>query len=295
VDKDALQRFREPAAWALIGAAGLQLLAGLVGLLFGGYKFTYRALSEAEGTGLFAGFTLAALVVLAVLFVTRGETPAPQAKTITTVGLALLGAGLFFGVISLLAGMIAGSDVAVGVGFATKLSAFLYEVSKLVVTGLAGYYVFTVFQALQPPKPVAQPGGLQPGYQAYGQQYGYPQQGQQPGYDQPQAQPGYEPTQGQQPAYDPQQYGQQQYPPQGGYGQQYGQQGYGQQYPQQPTQGESGGEAAGWTQSYGGENPQPTYDPQQQQQPQPGQPGQPGQAPEANDRNWYGGGEHGSQ
>jgi hypothetical protein len=282
VDKDALQRFREPAAWALIGAAGLQLLAGLVALLFGEYKLTYRALSEAGGFGLFAGFTLAALVVLAVLFVTRGESPTPQAKTIATMGLALLGVGLLLGVISLLAGMLAGSSLGISVGFGAKLGAFLYGVSKLLVTAVAGYYVFTVFQALAPPKPAAQPGGLQGGYQAYGQQYGYPQGQQQ--YDPQQ--------QGQQPGYDPQQYGQQQYPQ--GYGQQqYGQQqGYGQQYPQQqpgqqPTQGE--GEAAGWAQPYGGgESAQPSQDPHGQ--PQPPQ----GQNPEGNDRNWYGG-EHGSQ
>jgi hypothetical protein len=272
VDKDALQRFREPAAWALIGAAGLQLLAGLVYLLFGEYKFTYRALNEAQGHGLFASFTLAVLVVLAVLFVTRGDAPAPQAKTITMIGLGLLAAGLLFGVISLLAGMLAGSSVVSGAGLGIKLSAFLYEVAKLVLTGLAGYFTYTVFQTLQQPKP-AQPGGLQPGYQAYGQQYGYPQQ------------------QGQQPGYDPQQYGQQQYPQQAGYGQQqYGQQpGYGQQYPQQqPGQGDAEG-SAGWTQAYGGaENPQQAYDPQAGQQPPQGQ------TPEANDRNWYGG-ERGSQ
>jgi hypothetical protein len=281
VDKDALQRFREPAAWALIGAAGLQLLAGLVNLLFGEYKFSYRALGEAEGSGLFASFTLAVLVIVAVVFVTRGgESPSPQAKTITTMGLALLGVGLFFGVICLLAGMLAGSSAVIGVGFGAKLGAFLYEASKLVLTGIAGYYVFTVFQTLSPPKPAAQPGGLQPGYPSYGQQqYGYPQQGQQAGYEA--QQPGYE---AQQPGYDAQQYGQQQYP-QAGYGQQqYGQQqGYAQQYPQpqQPAEGE----AAGWTHAYGGgENPQqPPYDPQR------------GQAPEGNDRNWYGGGDRGAQ
>jgi hypothetical protein len=290
VDKDALQRFREPAAWALIGAAGLQLLAGLVYLLFGGYKFTFRALNEAQGSGLFASFTLAVLVILAVLFVTRGDTPSPQAKTVTMIGLGLLGAGLLFGVISLLAGMLADGSVVSGAGFGIKLSAFLFAVSKLVLTGLAGYYTFTVFQTLQPPKPAAQPGGLQPGYQAYGQQYGYPQPGQQPYDPQQQAQQPYDPQQqGQQHGYDPQQYGQQQYP-QAGYGQQYGQQqGYGQQYPQQqPGQGEA--EAAGWTQAYGGaENPQPSFE-----QPQPGQQPQQGQTPEGDDRNWYGG-ERGSQ
>jgi uncharacterized membrane protein YedE/YeeE len=277
VDKDVLQRFREPAAWALIGAAGLQLLAGLVTLLFGEYKFTFRALSEAGGYGLFAGFTLAALVALAVLFVTVGGSPTPQAKTITMMGLGLLAGGLAFGLISVLAGMLAGTSLGVSVGFGVKLSAFLVGISKLVVTGVAGYYVLTVYKALAP-KPVAQPGGLQPGYQAYGQQQyqqGYGQQ-----YDPQQAQ-----QQGQ-PGYDPQQYGQQQY--QQGYGQQqYGQQpGYAQQYPA-PGQGE--GEAASWTQAYGGDSPQPSYDPQHgQQHPQPGQ------TPEGNDRNWRGG-ESGTQ
>jgi hypothetical protein len=287
VDKDALQRFREPAAWALIGAAGLQLLAGLVTLLFGGYKFTFRALNEAGGYGLFAGFTLAALVALAVLFVTVGGSPTAQAKTIAMMGLGLLGAGLAFGLISLLAGMLAGSSLGASVGFGVKLTAFLFGISKLVVTGVAGYYVLNVYKALAP-KPVAQPGGLQPGYHAYGQQQyqqGYGQQQYDPQQAQQQGQPGYDPQQ-----YDPQQYGQQQY--QQGYGQQqYGQQpGYAQQY---PAQGQSDGEAASWTQAYGGESPQPSYDPQHGQQ-HPQQHPQQGQTPEGNDRNWRGG-ESGTQ
>jgi hypothetical protein len=283
VEKDALQKFREPAGWALVGAAALQLLAGLIGLFAGSGGFTLNALLETASAGLLTGAVLAGLVVLAVVLVTRGESPAPQARVIAMIGLGVLGGALLFGVIALLSGMLASTGSGDG---ASKAAAFLFGVSKLAVTGIAGFYVFSVFQSLQPAAPAVQAGGLAPGYQAYGQQYGYPQPGQpydpqqvgQPPVQQALPQ-GYDP-QAQQPAYDPQQYGQQYQPgyaPQQPYGQQPG---YGQAYPQQqPQQPEA--DAGGWTQAYGG------GEAQQQHGQQPSQ-------PEGNDRNWYGG-EHGPQ
>jgi hypothetical protein len=272
VDKDALQKLREPAAFALVGAAGLQVLAGLVGLLGGDGSFSYRALDEAGGFGLFTGISVAALGALAVFLVSRGETPSPQARTITIIALAVLGVGLLFGVVTTLAGMAASSTTiggtTYGPGFGTKAPAFLYGVAKIAMSGIAGFYAFSVFQMLQPPKPVAQPGGLQAGYQPYGQdpqQYGQQAYGQ-PGYDQQQyQQQGYQQQYGEQPyqqqgyqAEGPQQYGQPEGQQQYGQaeGQQYGQQAYGQQ-PAPPAAGE---ELGGWTQAYGGQgapqNPQ---------------------------------------
>jgi hypothetical protein len=285
VNKDALQRLREPAAFALLGAAGLQLLAGLI-YLFSGDSFTTNALGETLNLGYFSGLTIAILAAGAVFFAAYGEPQSKQARNIVFGALGVLGVAALFGVICVLSGLVA--DGATG---GIKAAAFFYGVGKLLLVAIAGYYVFTVFQALQPARPAGMPGGLGAG-QPYGQQYG------QPGDPYGQGQPGYgqQPQQYGQPAdpYAQQQYGQQQYgqpaagdpyaqpqqpagdpyaqgqPGQPGQPSQPGQPGYGQQPPQQygqpaapqPEQGQ-------WTRQYGDDAPQ----------------GQ--QSPQQNDQNWY--------
>jgi hypothetical protein len=228
VDKDALQRFREPAAFALLAAAALQVVAGLVALIGEDGSFTYKSLNEASGFGLFSSLSVAVLAVLAVLFTTRGDSPTPQSRTVVIVALGVLGVALLFGVITTLAALGAGAPQGFHIQFSAKLSAFLFGVSKILITAIAGFYAFQVFQGSQP-KPAGVPGGLQAPYQQpYGQQPYDPNQYQQQAYgQQPQAQQPY----GQQPQQQP-----------------YGQQPYG----QQPGQPESGG----WTQQYGGEQQQ---------------------------------------
>jgi hypothetical protein len=269
VNYDAVQRLREPAAWALITAAGLQLLAGLI-LLFAASSFTVQAVSEVSGGNVLTGIALAAIVVVAVLLVTRGESPSPQARTIVLAGLVILGLAALFTVVAVLAGLAAGGDET-GLGLSSKLAVFLYGVAKVIVIGIAAYFVYTVFQALQPARPAAQPGGIPQGQEGYP---GYPQQGQYGDYAQPQSyeQQGYAPQ-----GYEQQGYEQQGYQQQPGYGQQY------QQYNQPDYQQQQ-------QQPYGQQQPdyyQQQTDPVQQpygQQPQPGygqepQPGY-GQEPE---------------
>ncbi len=265
VNKEAVQRLREPVAWVLLAAAGLHLLAGLISLLGGGGSFTGRALGETQG-GTFLQIVLVGVLVLAVLLVTWGDAPTPQARTITMGALGVLGGIALFGVIAWLCGMLADSEY---VSALTKLSAFLEGAGKLAVVGAGGWFVFTVFQGMQPPRPQPQQQMQQgypdfgyqqgqPGQQQYGQQYG--QQGfeqQQYGqYQQYGQQPGAEGQQqyGQQ-YQQPQQYGQQDYQQQygaqsGGYqaGQQAGQQG--QQEGQQPSADQE--EMGEWTRAYGG-------------------------------------------
>jgi hypothetical protein len=227
VNKEAVQRLREPAAWVLLAAAGLHLLAGLISLLGGDGTFTGRALGETAG-GTFLQIVLVGILVLAVLLVTWGETQTPQARTITMGALGVLGGIALFGVISWLSGMLADSEYTSAV---TKLSAFLEGAGKLAVVGVGGWFVFTVFQGMQPARPKAQP-QMQQGYPDFGYQ-----QGQQPG------------QQGQQQFGQQQQYGQQEYQQQG-YEQQYGQQQY-QQYGQQPgAEGQQAGQQYG-QQQYG--------------------------------------------
>ncbi|MEU8120972.1 hypothetical protein AB0C21_19865 [Spirillospora sp. NPDC049024] len=268
MNKEAVQRLREPAAWVLLAAAGVHLLAGIISLLGGGGSFTLRALAQTND-GTFLQVAMVGLVVLAVALTTSGATPTPQARTIAMGALGILGGIALFGVISWLSGMLANSDYA---GAVSKLTTFLVGAGDLAVVGVGGWYAFTVFQGMQPPRP--QPQMQQGAYPDFGYQQGQQgQQGQQQ-YGQQQY--------GQQQYQQYQQYGQQQaaegqQAPQQGYEQQYGQQQYGQpaqqgyeqqQYGQQEYQqyGGQGGYQAGqqgqpsadqeemgeWTRAYGG-------------------------------------------
>jgi len=261
VNKEAIQRLREPAAWVLTIAAGLHVLAGLVMLLAGRYlgggTFTLRAMTETLQLGLITGVAVTVILVVAVLLATW-EPAAKQARTIVLAALGVFGVALAFGVISWLAGLVADTGGVEGAAVA-KFSIFLYGAAKLAVMGVGAWFVFTVFQGMKPAAPAPQ---VQQGYPDYGyQQGGYPQPPQ-AGYQQPQ-QGNYVHSQYQQP--------QQGYPqpPQAGYQQP-------QQGPyQQPQQGgqsleeESAGE---WTRAYGGGQQQsaPGYGQQEQQGPENG-------------------------
>ncbi|MFI6518855.1 hypothetical protein ACIBF1_25090 [Spirillospora sp. NPDC050679] len=278
MNKEAVQRLREPAAWVLLGAAGLQLLAGLIVLLAGGGEgstFKGRAFAEITG-GFFTNVVTVALVAAAVAVSLWGGPPTRQARTVVMGALGVLGGIALFAVVCWLSAMLVDTTSAAA---AEKLGVFLYGASRLAVVGLAIWFVLTIFKGMQPARPAAPQGqmaqgypdfGYQQGQQQYGgqQQFGHPQDfqqgqpgqqpgqqyqqfGQQPGYGQGgegQQQPGY--GEGQQPGYGQQpQYGQ---PPQGQPGQQPDQQ-Y-QQYGQQPGygQGTGGHQQPG----YGGEGRQ---------------------------------------
>lgn len=285
MNKEAVQRLREPAAWVLLAAAGVQLLAGLIDLFAGGGDngggFKYRAYYEITG-GFFAQVSTLALVALAIALVALGPVPTKQARTIVMGALGVVGGIGLFTVVCWLSSLLVESEIA---GGGAKLATFLYGASILAVTGITGWFAFAVFQALQPAAP-AQPGyygqpqqqfgqpqpGQQFGQQPQFEQQGYGQQQPQPGYgQQPYGQPGaegqpYQPgAEGQQfgqPQQQPQQYGQQ---PQQPYGQQqdYQQPQPGQQYGQQPQQGygqqppaENDEGVGEWTRAYGGSQDQ---------------------------------------
>ncbi|MEO3786630.1 hypothetical protein ABGB12_25165 [Actinocorallia sp. B10E7] len=291
MNTEALQKLREPAAFALLGAVGLQLLAGLLNLFSSG-GFTFNAYSEAAGYGLFTNLTMALAVAGSVILVTLGQAT-PQARNVVTAALGIVGVGLLFGLLALLAGLVA--DVG---GGADKAAMFFWGVSKLVVCGAAAYFAFLNFQSMQPARPAAVPGvggqvyGQPPQYGApdqYGQQqYGqqYPQQdGGYQQYGQPQAQPDYG-----QPPQAQQQYGQQ-YPQQ--YGQPQAQPDYGQPPQAQPDYGQPPQAQPDYGQPQYGQPSQPQYgQPQQPQQPDQGQwtrqfGEEQSSQPQQNDQNWY--------
>jgi hypothetical protein len=301
VNKEAVQRLREPAAWVLLASAGVQLLAGILLLLGGDSSFTYRAFSAAEDV-LFTQVVCVGLLVLSVLLSTWG-TPTPQSRTITMGALGVLGVTALFGVVSWLSAMAADGVSALG-----KLAVFLAGGGKLAVIGIGLWFVLTVYQGMQParPQPQMQQGypdfGYQqgqPGQQQFGQQgYGQQQYGQQP-YQQ-YGQPGAEGQQaGQQQAGQPagqqqygqqyQQYGQQPY-------QQYGQPGQPQGQPGQPQAGEQPQQPADqqeemgeWTRAYGGSGDTGGQQAQPGQQgPQGTHPGQPqGEQRPEEGGDWY--------
>jgi hypothetical protein len=316
VNYDAVRRLREPLAWALIAAAGLQVIAGLI-MLFSASSFSLQSLIEVSSGNVLTGVIVAGVVVVAVLLVASGERPSPHARTIAIGGLAVLGLAALFGVIVWLAALGASGET-IGVGSAGKMAVFLYGAAKLIVVGVAGYVAYAVLQALQPARPVAAPPGAVPpgqqGYQSYGYpqgdpqqqpygaypqpqapEYGQPPQGYGQQYQQPYGQPDYQQPPQQQPQQPPygqpqQDYGQQDYGQQD-YGQQdYGQQDYGQQDYSQPGHQGYGQPQQG----YAAQPPAETAEGEGEaglwtrsygsdQQPAPGYP----QSGEENDQNWY--------
>jgi hypothetical protein len=203
VNKD-VQRLREPGAWVLLGSVALQILSGLIGLLFGHGRlpFTYQAFQYVTADEFFTGVAVVGVVVLAVLLVTRlGGAPTPGVRNVVLGALVVLGVIALMDVICMLAGLGAGggdSGVLLDSAVTAKVTMFLYGLAKLAVLAVGGYYVLTVLQsfgpAAQPGRPYPQQGWSRPG--------GQPPYGQQPGYGPPPQAPVY----GQAP--------QQQYPPQ---------------------------------------------------------------------------------
>ncbi|WP_211370857.1 hypothetical protein [Nonomuraea turkmeniaca] len=253
-------RLKEPAAWIMLVTGLLNVLLAIGHILIGsssGSTFTGRAAANFSSV---TSPVLVALLLGAVLLVTKVGQPSPKAKPImygAAAGLLLVSV---FGMLALLLGLFAGDGARDVVEFV------LLGVPQLALAAIALVYLIP---QVMPERPVAQvyhhpQFGQQPPFAGGPQDpaYGQPQ----PGYGQPPAAYGQQPPSGQQP-----QYGQQ--PPMGQppSGQQFGQ-------PEQPP--------AGYGQqppSFGGgqpEQPPAGYG----QQPPSGQqpaPGQPEQAPPA--------------
>jgi hypothetical protein len=247
VNKD-VQRLREPGAWVLLGSVALQILSGLISLLFGRGRlpFTLQAFQFVTADQFFTGVTVAGVVVVAVLLVTRlGGPPTRQARSVVLGALVLLGIVALIDIVCMLAGLGAGSidtGVLLDSALTAKATMILYGLAKLAVIAVAGYYVLHVYQSFAPAAQMGpqypQQGWGQPGAQPYGQPTYAPHQ-QQPVYGQPP----------------------QQYPSQGYVRAPYGQPGYGQAGYGQPGQGQPGQGQPGYGQP--GQPPQPGARPQQ--------------------------------
>lgn len=145
---ETLRRYREPVAWALLGALALQLLltiltfalaaAGVGGLRAAGY---------AAGYPLAGGLVIAAAVVLGSC-VYWGQ-PTSNARLLVLLGAALFAAAVLVDVLVAVIGMVGGS------GFSSMLS----EILQAALPGLAAVVLFGVWESLPAPvRPRALPG-----------------------------------------------------------------------------------------------------------------------------------------
>ncbi|MEU0571336.1 hypothetical protein ABZ297_38895 [Nonomuraea sp. NPDC005983] len=263
MSKFDVARLREPAAWIMLSAGGLDVLLSVVRMLVGASNGPYGGGVSLTGRAFSAFSSLSspvvtALLLGAVLLMTKVGEPSPKAKPITYGAAAGLALATAFGALALLLGLFAGA------GGLPTAQLLLTGVPRLALSAIALAYLLPQVIPAQSAAQFGHPGGT--GHQVgYGQQAGYGQQppsyggqpepsfAQQPGYGQ--QPPSYggqpEPSFAQQPGYGqqpPSQGGQPEQPfaQQAGYGQQppsyggqpeqpFGQQpGFGQQAPQQP-------------------------------------------------------------
>ncbi|MEV4107684.1 hypothetical protein [Nonomuraea sp. NPDC049695] len=300
MSKIDVARLRDPAAWIMLVAGLLTVLLTMGDILVGstGFGLTVRAARNALDL---TNPVVTALLLGAVLLVTKVGEPSPKAKPImygSAAGLLLISV---FGTLSLLLGLFAGIGgwvtvqmVLLGVPYiALAAIALVYLLPQVLPERPAQVYNQQQFgqqapyfgqpqqQFGQPEQPQPGPGYGQPPHPQQppsGQQPGYGQQPPSGGYAQPQ--PGSQPGYGQQPEsgqYGPQpdsgQYGQQpeyaQQPQSGQYGQQppsgqYGEQPPSGQYGQQPPSfgGQPDPQAAQPPHAAAAQQPQPYQSPQ---------------------------------
>lgn len=186
---DAINKLREPAAFAALGYAGLSLLAALLNLLIPpssdgvSEAFSGRAADQAPN---FLSVTVAAAAVFALYVANRQRNGLMRARLITLIGLVELGAGLVLGALCTL---IQFGDQAPA---QSKFYAFLELVGRALVVAVATWYAWLAWQqhaavrpapggdAWQGGAPSGAPGYPQGNQAPFGQQQ-QPQQGPPPG------------------------------------------------------------------------------------------------------------------
>lgn len=234
MNKFDVARLREPAAWIMLATGGLDILLTLGRLLFGSSGVTTITDRAALYFGSLTSPVIAALLLGAVLLLTKVGTPSPQAKVVSYLSAAFLAIATLFGAIALVLGLFAGN------GARSTIEFVLGGVPALALTAIALVYLLP--QVLPERRAAAYPPPSFPPQQGYGPQGFGQQPGQQPGYG---PQP---PSQGQ-PVYGQQPPSQAQPGFASGYGPQppsQGQPAYGQQPPSQgmpgfPQQGQDQG------------------------------------------------------
>ncbi|GAA1468785.1 hypothetical protein NE857_28255 [Nocardiopsis exhalans] len=204
MNNETLERLRLPGAWVLLGAVGVQMLAGLIELIIRSseYNGSFAWAMGAAGSS-FYGITITLLLVAAVALVLTSERTRPASFPVILTAMIMVGVGLLFGLIGLISGFI---DIDNG-GLA--FAGFLHRAALIAVLGFFGFYLIKIFN-----DPTVVP-RAQPQQQMYNQQQFPPATGAQQSF----AQPGYPVADPTQTGAPQQAYGQDAYGQQAAYGQ----------------------------------------------------------------------------
>lgn len=171
MNNESIQRLREPAAWALLGAVAAILLGALI-YVFGGSSFGDDTSTRFAGIGTtVVGPGTVALILAAVALVLTGPNRSPRTFGIVMMAMIELGIGALFGVISLIMGFVAYGDYSLANAFQHFFTIGAY----LTVVVFAGLFLIRVFG-----DPNLVPRSAAPAYPATGAQPAFGQQ--QPGY-----------------------------------------------------------------------------------------------------------------
>ncbi|WP_433610644.1 hypothetical protein ACQP2P_41875 [Dactylosporangium sp. CA-139114] len=163
-----LEPYRELAAFGLLGAVALILIAGLVRVLTGLFN-SFLATATASFSNVI-GFEVILLPIVAVVLVLLLEPVTPRAKTVVLIAMVEYAIAAVLGLVLLLGGLIGDFQSEGPIGWA--LGGFLEHLAGLALIGLGLFLAARLYLgAYTAPKPVASPyQGYQYQQQAYAQQ-----------------------------------------------------------------------------------------------------------------------------
>ncbi|MER7275493.1 hypothetical protein ABT369_13630 [Dactylosporangium sp. NPDC000244] len=163
-----LEPYRELAAFGLLGAVALILLAGLVRVLTGLFN-SFLATATASFSNVI-GFEVILLPIVAVVLVLLLDPVTPRAKIVVLMAMIEYAIAAVLGLVLLLGGLIGDFQSEGPIGWA--LGGFLEHLAGLALIGLGLFLAARIYLgAYTAPKPVASPyQGYQYQQQAYAQQ-----------------------------------------------------------------------------------------------------------------------------
>ena len=192
--KDAVKGLREPIAWILVSAVGVNFFIGLWGLLEtpeSDYQENWFLENSYYGASSFLNISIAVMLVAAVLLVTVVPDRVPRAKPLVLTVAIEAGVMLLFGILTMFLGLFYegrsySSGVSSGPDGAEKAQGFIGYLPDLALVVIPLLLALALFRSpdLASPRPGPQPGAF------YGaQQQPYPGQSYQ---QQPYGQQGYQ-------------------------------------------------------------------------------------------------------
>ena len=139
MNNESIQRLREPAAWALLGATAAVLLGALIHIFGGPGPDTSARFADVGGSVIGPGTV--ALILAAVALVLTAPNRSPRTFGIVMMAIIELGVGALLGVISLIMGFVAYGDL----NLAGAFQHFFTIGAYLTVAVFAGIFLIRAF------------------------------------------------------------------------------------------------------------------------------------------------------